>query len=150
MGRTLVTARGPGCPQVSKIAKPLSACGMSLGASKNTVGVQLMEELYPSFLLQSSHNERGQRRRPTLNDCPSGWLLLKILPCSDSPDPSRNLCIPNFLVKLAHSTIHSYRQSILLQDLQELAALLGKEDWADPRLVMGKAEGPRKQGQFSH
>lgn len=99
---------------------------------------------------QSSHNEGGQRRRPTLKDCPTGWLLLKILPCSDPPDLSRNLCIPNFLVKLAHSTRHSHLPSILLQDLQELAALLGQEDRADPRLVMGKAEGPGKQGQFSH
>lgn len=60
---------------------------------------------------------------------------VKNSPCSDSPDPSRGLCIPDFLVKLVHGTRQSHLQSVLLQDLQELAALLGQGDWADPRLV---------------
>lgn len=57
---------------------------------------------------------RRRRRRPIQKDCPPGWLLLRILPCSDSLHSSGNLCTLNTLVRLVHGTRCSHLRRILL------------------------------------
>lgn len=99
---------GLGVSQGPKQQNRWASVGRQLWASRNSVEVELAEE--PRLYQVRSAPSRRGTKKANPEDCPPGWLLLRILSSSDSPDPSGNLCTPNRLVRLAHgirSTEHS-------------------------------------------